>query len=92
MAFLLIFIASILLFSKSKFFPKRWQHLAEITRNNKRWTRTIGYLLLLVSGVLYIKTWDNLTGFVIWSVAVMLSFSIVVMLFPVLTNLLYSKK
>ncbi|MEM8527677.1 MAG: hypothetical protein AAGG68_23750 [Bacteroidota bacterium] len=92
MAFLLILISSVLLFSKSKYFPKRWHYIATLTRKNPLWTRIVGYFLLGLAAILYIKTWGGFTGFIIWSIAVMLCLSSVVMFLPVLANLLSNKQ
>ncbi|MEM1327755.1 MAG: hypothetical protein AAGI23_17470 [Bacteroidota bacterium] len=86
MEFILIFLASTLLFSKSKYFPKRWERLSAVTAANKILTRLVGYFLMSYSLVLFAMKWSVFTGFVIWSVVVMLCLSVVVMVFPLLAN------
>lgn len=92
MDFILISIASVLLFSKSKYFPKRFAKVSNISRKNPVVTRVTAYLLLLIAIVFSISRWGAFTGFMYWLTMIMCILSTVLLAAPFLAWLQDSKQ
>ncbi|MEM6967324.1 MAG: DUF3325 family protein [Bacteroidota bacterium] len=82
MEYILILLASCLLFSKSRYFPKRWKKLSEITKKHEVVVRVLGYLLIGIAVYPFVQKWGAFTGIVFWITAIMFAFSIVLMIVP----------
>lgn len=82
MVILLIIISTLLLFSKSRYFPKEWQSASFSTKKRKGITRMIACLLQILALVLCIQFWDGFTGLIVWLILLILSFSTIIMLVP----------
>lgn len=82
MILLLLSIASLLLYGKSKYFPKAWQPLTASLRRHKQLTRLVAYGLYLIVAVVYVLRWDALTGLTIWLFALMLMLCLILIAVP----------
>lgn len=82
MILFLLAIAAVLLYGKSKYFPKRWQSKTEPLRRNKKQTRSAAYVLSMIAAIAYIWRWDVGTGLIVWLFALTLTLSLVLIFVP----------
>ncbi|MEL6637553.1 MAG: hypothetical protein AAFW73_10495 [Bacteroidota bacterium] len=82
MAYLLVLVSSTLLYSKSKYFPRRWSAPRARSKQYRRPIRAIGFALLVLAAYRLVGEWGYFTGLMIWLNTVLLFFCSLVMLFP----------
>lgn len=82
MAFLLIFISSVMLYGKSKYAPYWFGRLKRTGKDFPYLFRAVAYALSLCGLYLAITEFDGSTGFFIWLMYLMMAFSIVVLVLP----------
>lgn len=85
MSLLLITIAALIGYSKSRYFPIKKGKGYEWINQNKRLTAGIAYVFLIIALVLYCQAFTIFTGFFYWLTAVMLVYSCWVIILPIYT-------
>ena len=81
MGILLAFLGSLMLYGKSRYFPK-YLVLPSIPSVKKQVWRLIAYLLFALSLYVYYKQLGFGTALVVWSMSLMLSLSMVMVVLP----------
>ncbi|MEM6398286.1 MAG: hypothetical protein AAF741_18185 [Bacteroidota bacterium] len=83
LAVVLMLLASLVWYAKSKYFPKRLhEHFTPLRQNHKR-SIFGGYLLSLAALAIIVFDWGFITGFCIWGVLQTTILSAMLISFPI---------
>ncbi len=89
MAIATVFMGSLLLYGKSKYFPENLIYLQNLLSRNIVLTRIFGYVLLAISAFLFSHQYDIATGVIVFLAALLLTISLLVIALPIHRNFIY---
>ncbi|MEM6377473.1 MAG: hypothetical protein AAF705_04615 [Bacteroidota bacterium] len=89
MSFILISIACILFYGKSKYFPKNLTHVSTKIKDNWQIARIAGYLLFLLAAILLCLQLGIGTGLVVFFTALSLLFCLTLIVLPLNKGYIY---
>lgn len=84
MAFVLLLVSAFILYAKSKYFPATLHKKVAAFRRFPQPIRLVAYGLSGIAMWMIIQQYDGLTGFLIWSFALMASFGILIIGLPLI--------
>lgn len=83
MSIILLLVSSVLLYCKSKYFPKQLWGRFSFFREYVQMTRMIAYGLSLFALVIFVSQWGGFTGTIYWMFTQLLILSVLIIAFPV---------